>query len=163
PTPLGTNRRPASAPARTARRPARSGALLTALLAPALLLGAPLRAASFTPLPLVLDSGWEAADGDPPGGIAGLDALSFRPADTLAKLEGSRARLDQALTFFSGIVLTIAIVFYLFSFQARRAREYPLFATFSVLLGLYALTLHSGWGSLDVSRELPFRLSAFAS
>ncbi len=39
----------------------------------------PLRGAAG--LPLVLDSGWRAADGDPPDGVAGIDRLDFRPAD----------------------------------------------------------------------------------
>ncbi|HKC25832.1 MAG TPA: GGDEF domain-containing protein [Thermoanaerobaculia bacterium] len=238
-------------------------ALLAALLAPALLLArAPRPAAS---LPIVLDSGWQAADGDPPDGLAGLDALAFRPSDPLsdaapkdrvrwyrvrvdvsrfagtrlalyapairdvdeawfagvriggtgafpphvekanlvgrlyalpeisatdgpkdlvlriyhgrragtvfrapprigvfAALERSRTRLDQALAFFSGVVLAIAVVLYLFAFQARGAKEYPLFATFSLLLGLYALTLHSGWASGGLSREVPFRLASAA-
>lgn len=217
-------------------------------------------------LPIVLASGWEAADGDPPGGIAGIDELRFRPAnplidpaprdavrwyrlridlsrfastplgfltssirdvdeayfagvrvggtgtfppdldkanlvprlytlptylyqdnalkdlvlrvyhgrragtvfrfapkiDALDRLQATRERLDQTLTFFFGAVLTIAVVLYLFSFQARGAREYPLFATFSVLIGIYALTLHSGWSEWGTWRELPFRISAFA-
>lgn len=34
-------------------------------------------------LPLVLSTGWRAADGDPPDGIAGIDRLDFRPADPM--------------------------------------------------------------------------------
>lgn len=34
-------------------------------------------------LPLVLDSGWRSAEGDPPDGIAGIDRLEFRPADPM--------------------------------------------------------------------------------
>lgn len=44
-------------------------------------------------LPLVLDSGWKAADGDPPDGVAGIDRLDFRPADPMrdqAAREGVR-------------------------------------------------------------------------
>jgi diguanylate cyclase (GGDEF)-like protein len=238
-------------------------AVLAALLAPALLLArAPQPATS---LPIVLDSGWRAADGDPPDGLAGLESLAFHSADPVrdaapkdsvrwyrirvdltrfagtrlalyapairdvdeawfsgvkigttgafppraekanlvarfyalpvasasdgpkdlvlrvyhgrragtvfrappridayAVLERSRTRLDQALAFFVGIVLAIAVVLYLFAFQARGAKEYPLFATFSLLLGLYALTLHSGWAKGGLSREVPFRLASAA-
>ena len=35
-------------------------------------------------LPLVLDTGWRAADADPPDGIAGIDRLDFRPADPVS-------------------------------------------------------------------------------
>jgi diguanylate cyclase (GGDEF)-like protein len=44
-------------------------------------------------LPLVLATGWRAADGDPPDGIAGIDRLDFRPADPMtdqASREGVR-------------------------------------------------------------------------
>lgn len=44
-------------------------------------------------LPLVLATGWRAADGDPPDGIAGIDRLDFRPADPMkdqAAREGVR-------------------------------------------------------------------------
>lgn len=44
-------------------------------------------------LPLVLGSGWRAADGDPPDGVAGIDRLEFRPADPMrdqAAREGVR-------------------------------------------------------------------------
>jgi diguanylate cyclase (GGDEF)-like protein len=83
--------------------------------------------------------------------------------DAFAALEATRTRLDQSLAFFGGVVLTIAAVLYLFGFQARGAREYPLFATFSLLLGVYALTLHSGWTRGALSRELPFRVSSASS
>jgi diguanylate cyclase (GGDEF)-like protein len=83
--------------------------------------------------------------------------------DSFAALESARTRLDQWLAFFGGVVLTIAAVLYLFGFQARGAREYPLFATFSLLLGVFALTLHSGWTRGPFSRELPFRVSCATS
>lgn len=44
-------------------------------------------------LPIVLDAGWRAADGDPPDGVAGIDRLEFRPADPMrdqAAREGVR-------------------------------------------------------------------------
>jgi diguanylate cyclase (GGDEF)-like protein len=44
-------------------------------------------------LPVVLSSGWRAADGDPPDGVWGIDRLDFRPADPLndqARREGVR-------------------------------------------------------------------------
>ncbi len=44
-------------------------------------------------LPVVLSTGWRAADGDPPDGVAGIDRLDFRPADPLtdqARREGVR-------------------------------------------------------------------------
>ncbi|MBK6406209.1 MAG: hypothetical protein IPF66_14925, partial [Holophagales bacterium] len=34
-------------------------------------------------LPVVLSTGWRAADGDPPDGVTGIDRLDFRPADPL--------------------------------------------------------------------------------
>ena len=71
-----------------------------ARLAPALLAalaaGVALSAASPTMpagLPLVLDSGWRAADGDPADGVDGIDRLAFRPADPVrdqARREGVR-------------------------------------------------------------------------
>jgi diguanylate cyclase (GGDEF)-like protein len=35
-------------------------------------------------LPIALSTGWRAADGDPPDGVAGIDRLDFRPADPMA-------------------------------------------------------------------------------
>lgn len=35
-------------------------------------------------LPLVLESGWRAADGDPPDGVEGIDRLEFRPCDPMS-------------------------------------------------------------------------------
>jgi hypothetical protein len=44
-------------------------------------------------LPVVLATGWRAAEGDPPDGIAGIDRLDFRPVDPVrdqAAREGVR-------------------------------------------------------------------------
>jgi diguanylate cyclase (GGDEF)-like protein len=65
-------------PARLARR-AVLVVLAALLAAPALSGSGPVSAPAG--LPLVLDSGWRSADGDPPDGIAGIDRLDFRPAD----------------------------------------------------------------------------------
>ncbi|MBI5440886.1 MAG: hypothetical protein HY900_06720, partial [Deltaproteobacteria bacterium] len=35
-------------------------------------------------LPVVLSTGWRAADGEPPDGIAGIGRLDFRPADPMS-------------------------------------------------------------------------------
>jgi diguanylate cyclase (GGDEF)-like protein len=70
------------------RRPARSAwraafALLSVLAVTVPATGA---AAADEPvgLPLVLSTGWRAAEGDPPDGVAGIDRLEFRPTDVLA-------------------------------------------------------------------------------
>jgi signal transduction histidine kinase len=53
-------------------------------------------------LPLRLDAGWEAADGDPPEGALGLDRLRWRPADPTREpgpaesVRWYRVRLDLA-------------------------------------------------------------------
>ena len=97
-------------PARHARRAGAALLLPFSLLAPALL-AAPAAPAG---LPLVLSSGWRAADGDPPDGISGIDRLEFHPADPMkdqAAREGVRwyrvlvdlsPFVGQALAFGSG-------------------------------------------------------------
>ncbi len=80
-------------PARRARR-----AVLVLLVFSALLAApAPPAGAMSTPdpvgLPVVLSTGWRAADGDPPDGVNGIDRLDFRPTDPLkdqAPREGVR-------------------------------------------------------------------------
>ncbi|HRY42486.1 MAG TPA: hypothetical protein P5164_00955, partial [Thermoanaerobaculia bacterium] len=69
---------------RRARRAGRAAcALLLALfVAPPIAAAEPSRAPAG--LPLVLDTGWRAADADPPDGIAGIDRLDFRPADPVS-------------------------------------------------------------------------------
>ena len=57
---------------------------LLVLLVPLALLARPggaAPAAEPAGLPIVLASGWRAADGDPPDGISGIDRLDFRPAE----------------------------------------------------------------------------------
>lgn len=63
-------------------RPARR-AVLALLVALAAAASRPAASADRLPagLPLVLESGWRAADGDPPDGVAGIDRLDFRPCD----------------------------------------------------------------------------------
>lgn len=232
------------------------------LLLLALLRAGSAHAATTSGASLLLDHGWEAADGDPTGGLAGLERLPWRPADPISeqaprdgirwyrlrvdlasfggnavafaapsardadetyfegvkiggqgsfppqvdranlvfrlypipaslsappgpktllirvyhgrrdgtvfrtpplidrldRLDLRRSAADQQIMIFLGVSATIAIVFFLFAFHARRAPEYPLFATFSLLLGLYGFTLHSGWGRWPLPREAPFRL-----
>jgi diguanylate cyclase (GGDEF)-like protein len=70
------------------RRPARfvwraAFALLSVLAATGHATGAA-AADEPTRLPLVLSTGWRAAEGDPPDGVAGIDRLEFRPSDVLA-------------------------------------------------------------------------------
>ncbi len=64
-------------------------------------------------LPIVLSSGWRAADGDPPDGVAGIDRLDFRPADALkdqAAREGVRwYRVLVDLSPFVGQPLAFAV------------------------------------------------------
>ena len=64
-------------------------------------------------LPVVLSTGWRAADGDPPDGIAGIDRLDFRPADPRtdqAKREGIRwYRILVDLSPFVGQPLAFAV------------------------------------------------------
>lgn len=235
-----------------------------ALLAPPLLAT---EVVSSPTLPIRLDHGWEASDGDPVGGPTGLDRMSWRPADPIREqaprgsvrwyrvaldlsahrgkglafaspgirdadeayfeteriggqgsfppkldhanlvfrlypipstlfdeagphrlyvrvwhgtrsgtvfryppivddretLYMARSRTDQALVFFFGITLAVAVVCVLFAVHAEGAAEYPIFALLSLFLGVYAMTLHSGWGVWPVSRELPFRLGSFAA
>ena len=72
-------------------RRAAAALLAAALLAPAAAEAAPDVGAPA--LPLVLESGWSAADGDPPDGVEGIDRLAFRPADPMhdqAPREGVR-------------------------------------------------------------------------
>ena len=216
-------------------------------------------------LPLALDAGWEAAEGDPPGGVANLDRLLWRPSnplrdlaplgsvrwyrirldlspfrgtplglhlpalrdvdeafldgiriggqgkfppeldraqlirrlyplpegppgvertlalrvyhgtrpgtvfrvvpviDDLERLSRQRSEADQVLVLFWGVSLTLGAVFLLFALHARGATEYPFFALVCVLLGLYAVALHSGWGTWPFPRQTPFRLSVAAS
>lgn len=68
-------------------RPARLARRALLVLVPFLATAAvPVRAAPVgdpAGLPQVLTTGWRAADGDPPDGIAGIDRLEFRPADPL--------------------------------------------------------------------------------
>ena len=80
-------------PARRARRAD------LALLVFSVLLAAPAPPAGATSapdpvgLPVVLSTGWRAADGDPPDGVTGIDRLDFRPTDPLkdqAAREGVR-------------------------------------------------------------------------
>lgn len=246
----------------------RAVARLALLLA--LVLAAPLGAteiASSPTLPMRLDHGWEAADGEPVGGLAGLDRMLWHPADPIREqaprnavrwyritldlsahrgrglafastglrdvdeayfeneriggmgsfppkvdhanlvfrlypiatglfddpvprrlyfrvwhgrrdgtvfrhapilgdreaLYRERSDVDQALIFFFGITLAVAIVCVLFAFHAKGAAEYPIFAAFYLLLGVYAMCLHSGWATWPVSREVPFRLGWFAA
>lgn len=71
----------------TARRPARLARRALLALLPSIAMAAlPGRAAPGADpagLPQPLATGWRAADGDPPDGIAGIDRLDFRPADPL--------------------------------------------------------------------------------
>ena len=71
-------------PARLVRR-ARLALLVLLLGAPAgsLLLAGPVHDPAG--LPLYLSTGWRAADGDPPDGIAGIDRLDFHPADPMTE------------------------------------------------------------------------------
>jgi signal transduction histidine kinase len=57
--------------------------LLAALCSAPLARGAEPVVVAPAQLPLPLAAGWEAAEGDPPGGVAGLDRLHWRPADPL--------------------------------------------------------------------------------
>lgn len=62
------------------------------LAAPAIGEGASARPVAAS-LPLSLATGWQAADGDPPDGVAGIDRLDFQPADPRndqARREGVR-------------------------------------------------------------------------
>lgn len=64
-------------------------------------------------LPLALATGWRAADGDPPDGVAGIDRLDFGPADPLgdqARREGVRwYRILVDLSPFVGQPLAFAV------------------------------------------------------
>lgn len=72
---------------REGRRARRAGRAACALLL-ALFVAPPVATAepSGAPaeLPRALDTGWRAADADPPDGIAGIDRLDFRPADPVS-------------------------------------------------------------------------------
>jgi diguanylate cyclase (GGDEF)-like protein len=80
-------------PARLARRAVLVLLVLSAAPAAPVPLTGAMPAPDRAGLPVVLSTGWRAADGDPPDGIAGIDRLDFRPADPLtdqARREGVR-------------------------------------------------------------------------
>ncbi len=82
-----------------------AGAMLAATALPALDVR--------TDLPVSLSTGWRAADGDPPDGIAGIDRLDFQAADPLrdqARREGVRwYRILVDLSPFVGQPLAFAV------------------------------------------------------
>ena len=70
--------------ARPARETRRAVLVLLAVLAAPALPVAAMPDTEPAGLPVALSTGWRAADGEPPDGIAGIDRLDFRPADPLA-------------------------------------------------------------------------------
>ncbi|HEV8269038.1 MAG TPA: GGDEF domain-containing protein, partial [Thermoanaerobaculia bacterium] len=90
----------------------------------------------------------------------------FRSAPLIATFESlaaAQGRVDQTIALFLGLSTAAAIILLIFAWHAPAAREYPLFAILSFLLGLYTLTMHSGWRHWSMPSETPFRLSVFAS
>lgn len=106
---------------RSAARLARRALLVLALSVAAGAAAAPAPGAPAsdpTGLPLVLSSGWRAAEGDPPDGVAGIDRLEFHPADPLH----DQARRD-GVTWYRILVDLSPFVGQPLAFRAAKIRD----------------------------------------